>query len=176
MRTYTRAKIAGGCYFFTVNLAERRDNDLLVRHVASLREAFKRTRIEHPFDLEAIVVLPDHLHCIWQLPEKDDNFPMRWQLIKARFSRLIACGELVSASRQRKGERGIWQRRYWEHVIRDQQDWERHMDYIHSNPVKHGYVGAARDWPHSSFHRLVARGIYPPDWHAEPEISILDFE
>ncbi len=176
MRTYTRAKIGGGCYFFTVNLAERRSSDLLVKHVASLREAFRRTRTEHPFDVEAIVVLPDHLHCIWQLPENDGNFPMRWQLIKARFSRMIARGELVSASRQRKGERGIWQRRYWEHVIRDQRDWERHMDYIHFNPVKHGYVGAVRDWPYSSFHRLVARGIYTPDWCAGPELDALDFE
>lgn len=176
MRTYTRARLPGACYFFTVNLAERGGNDLLVRRVAELREAFRRTQQDHPFHIDGIVILPDHLHCIWRLPEDDADFPKRWRLIKARFSHGIAAGERVSASRARKGERGIWQRRYWEHLIRDERDFRAHMDYIHFNPVKHGYVAAVRDWPHSSFHRLVERGVYPPDWGAEPGVQSLDFE
>lgn len=170
MRIYKRVKITGGIYFFTVNLAERRGNDLLIRRIADLREAFRRTRQQHPFELNAIVVLPDHLHCLWKLPPGDDDFPTRWRLIKARFSRSIDAGEHISRSRQRKGERGIWQRRYWEHVIRDEQDHQCHMDYIHYNPVKHGHVQSAKDWPYSSLHRWVKRGAYPVDWAALPEI------
>jgi putative transposase len=112
MRTYTRARIAGGWYFFTVNLAERRGNDLLVWHIAELREAFRQTRRDHPFFMDAIVVLPDHLHCLWRLPADDDDFPTRWRLIKVRFSHRIAPGERISKSRRRKSERGVWQRRY----------------------------------------------------------------
>ena len=164
MRTYKRAKIKGGCYFFTVNLAKRQGNNMLVQHVDILREAFKRTQEDHPFKMDAVVIMPDHLHCIWSLPEGDDDFPMRWSLIKARFSRQIKTGEVVSKSRQRKGERNIWQRRYWEHVIRDEADYFRHVDYIHYNPVKHGYVDAVKDWQYSSFHRWVADGNYPMNW------------
>lgn len=140
MRSYKRVRIAGGLYFFTVNLAERHGNDLLTRHVADLREALRRTRQDHPFSIDAIVVLPDDLHCLWQLPSDDDDFPTRWRLIKARFSHGIDEGERISVSRQRKGERGLWQRRYWEHVIRGERDYQRHLDYIHSNPVEYGYV------------------------------------
>jgi putative transposase len=163
MRTYTRLRLAGGWYFFTVNLAARRGNDLLIRHIADLRAAFRQTRLEHPVFIDAIVVLPAHLHCLWRLPSNDDDFPLRWRLIKARFSSRLAAGEYISPSRQRKGERGIWQRRYWEHVIRDERDFQRHLEYIHYNPVKHGYVSAAKDWPYSSFHRWVDRGVYPVD-------------
>ncbi|MGH8659927.1 MAG: REP-associated tyrosine transposase [Gammaproteobacteria bacterium] len=176
MRSYKRVKIAGGAYFFTVNLAERRDNDLLIRRIADLREAFRRTRQQHPFGLDAIVVLPDHLHCLWHLPSEDDDFPTRWRLIKTRFSRAIDRGERVSRSRRRKGERGIWQRRYWEHVIRDQPDHQRHMDYIHFNPVKHGYVQSVKDWPYSSFHRWVQRGVYSVDWAASSQIIECQWE
>jgi putative transposase len=150
MRTYTRVHIPGGCYFFTVNLAERHSNNLLIEHIADLREAFQRIRAEHPFAVDGIVILPDHLHCIWRLPEGDADFPMRWRQIKAHFSRSMAKGECVSKSRSRKGERGIWQRRYWEHLIRDDRDHRVHMDYLHFNPVKHGHVANVRDWPHSS--------------------------
>jgi putative transposase len=108
--------------------------------------------------------LPNHLHCLWQLPSDDDDFPTRWRLIKARFSHGIDEGERISVSRQRKGERGLWQRRYWEHVIRGERDYQRHLDYIHFNPVKHGYVRSAKDWSYSSFHRWVRRGDYPVDW------------
>ena len=112
----------GGCYFFTVNLANRHNNDLLVREIAALREAFRHTRTDHPFEIEAIVVLPEHLHAIWQMPPGDHDFSMRWRLIKSRFSQAIRTGEPISESRLKKGERGIWQRRFWEHVIRDDED------------------------------------------------------
>ncbi len=128
-----------------MNLAQRGANDLLVRRIADLRNAFRMTRREHPFRIEAIVILPDHLHCLWTLPEEDADFPMRWRLIKARFSGAIPPGERISASRVRRGERGIWQRRYWEHAIRDDRDFQRHIDYIHCNPVKHRLAARAYD-------------------------------
>ncbi|MGE0822039.1 MAG: transposase [Candidatus Binatia bacterium] len=171
MRTYTRVRIAGGWYFFTVNLAHRQGNDLLVRSIVELRHAFRQIQRTHPFTIDAIVVLPDHLHCLWRLPAHDDDFPTRWRLIKARFSRALPPGEYISQSRRRKGERGIWQRRSWEHVIRDEEDYRRHVEYIHYNPVKHGYVPAAKDWPYSSFPRWVTRGLYPADWAAASEIT-----
>ncbi|MEJ2626778.1 MAG: transposase [Pseudolabrys sp.] len=163
MTNYRRHRIVGGCYFFTVNLAERRLR-LLTEHIDLLRNAFRYTRSRHPFTIEAIVVLPDHLHAIWTLPEGEADFALRWRLIKATFSRRLPAGERISGSRAAKGERGIWQRRYWEHAIRDEGDFARHVDYIHINPVKHGLVARVRDWPHSSFHRLVRQGVYPEDW------------
>ena len=176
MRTYIRSKVPGAVYFFTVNLAERYDNPLLVKHVSNLREAFRKTRRTHPFTVEAVVILPDHLHCLWRMPENDFNFSTRWRLIKAHFSRSLPVGEAISASRGRKGERGIWQRRLWEHTIRDETDFARHMDYIHYNPVKHGHVMAVGEWPHSSFHRCVERGLYQPDWAVGEDIRELEFE
>jgi putative transposase len=163
MTNYRRNRIAGGCYFFTVNLAERRLS-LLTDHITLLREAFRYARLRHPFTIEGIVILPDHLHAIWTLPKGDDDFSLRWRLIKSAFSRGLPSGERISASRLRKGERGVWQRRYWEHTIRDDSDFARHMDYVHFNPVKHGHVARIADWPHSSFHRLVKLGVYPSDW------------
>ena len=176
MRSYRRVRIPGATYFFTVVLAERGGNDRLTQQIGALREAFRQTRDEHPFRVDAIVVLPDHLHCLWTLPGGDDDFPMRWRLIKARFSRSLAPDERITASRARKGERGIWQRRYWEHRIRDENDFARHADYIHYNPVKHGYVDAARDWPYSSFYAWVRRGLYAPDWAAAAEVVEARFE
>lgn len=170
MRTYKRLQITGGCYFFTVNLTERRGNDLLIRHIENLRAAFRQTRNSHPFNIDAIVILPEHLHCIWQLPVNDSNFPTRWRLIKSRFSMSIATGEHISTSRKLKNERGIWQRRYWEHCIRDEEDYQNHLDYIHFNPVKHGYVQAVKDWPYSSFHQWVKRGMYPDNWSTSSQI------
>lgn len=175
MRSYTRAKVSGATYFFTVVVADRRQ-DLLLRTIDQLRDAFRRTRRDHPFEINAIVVLPDHLHCLWTLPAGDDAFPMRWRLIKSRFSRAMTAGEPLSPSRRRKGERGIWQRRYWEHLIRDEPDYQRHVDYIHFNPVKHGYAGHPGEWPYSSFRRFVERGLYPPEWSAPPNVRALDFE
>ena len=163
MTNNRRNHIAGATYFFTVNLAERRSR-LLTEQIDLLRAAFRETRANHPFGIEAIVVLPDHLHAIWSLPESDRNDATRWRLIKAHFSRALPKGERISPSRLSKGERGIWQRRYWEHTLRDERDFARHADYIHFNPVKHGQVTRVVDWPHSSFHRMVRLGVYPADW------------
>ena len=163
MTRYLRNFVPGGCYFFTVNLADRRQR-LLTEHIGNLRNAFRETRARHPFTIDAIVILPDHLHAIWTLPPGDFDFATRWRLIKSAFSRGLAPGELVSESRAAKGERGIWQRRYWEHTLRDENDVARHVDYIHFNPVKHGHAPRVRDWPHSSFHRMVKLGVYPADW------------
>jgi putative transposase len=163
MTAYRRNIISGATYFFTANLADRR-SALLTEHIDQLRLAFRYARQRHPFAIEAIVVLPDHLHTVWTMPEGDGDFPRRWRLIKAAFSRRLERAEPISASRSRKHERGIWQRRYWEHTIRDDEDFARHVDYIHFNPVKHGYVDRAQDWPYSSFHRLVRTGAYPREW------------
>src|ERR1700719_4989179 len=154
MTDYRRNFLAGGTFFFTVNLPERH-LQLLTDHVDELRTAFRETRRHHPFTIDAMVVLPDHLHVVWTLPEGDANFATRWRLIKSAFSRRLATGERISESRAAKGERGIWQRRYWEHTIRDDNDFARHIDYIHFNPVKHRHVEHVEDWPFSSFHRLV---------------------
>ena len=163
MTNYRRVNIAGAAYFFTVNLADRREA-LLTEHVGSLRAAFQYVRDRHPYTTDATVILPDHLHVIWTLPEGDADFPTRWRLLKTEFSRRLPEGEKRTASRVAKGERGIWQRRYWEHMIRDEHELARHVDYIHMNPVKHGHVQRVSDWPHSSFHRFVAAGILPPEW------------
>jgi putative transposase len=135
-----------------------------MEYIDELRRAFRETRKHHPFTADAVVVLPDHLHAIWTLPEGDKDFATRWRLIKSTFSRSLPTGEPISASRAAKGERGIWQRRYWEHTIRDESDFARHVDYIHINPVKHGLVTRISDWPYSSFHRMVKSGVYPADW------------
>ena len=165
MTSYRRNFVPGGCQFFTVNLADRK-SWLLIDHVDCLRAAFRYAGGRHPFTIDAIVVLPDHLHAIWSLPEGDADFATRWRLIKSAFSRALPTGERTSASRLSKGERGIWQRRYWEHTPRDEHDYSRDADYIHFNPAKHGLVTRVRDWPHSSFHRMVRRGFYPIDWAA----------
>ena len=162
MTDYRRNFIAGGGFFFTVNLAERRLS-LLTGHIDELRTAFRQTRRDHPFTIEAMVVLPDHLHAIWTMPPGDADFATRRRLIKTGFSRRLPAGERISQSRVAKGERGIRQRRYWEHTIRDERDFARHVDDIHINPVKHGLVTRVRDWPHSSFHRMVKLGDHPED-------------
>ena len=117
-----------------------------------------------PFHIDAWVVLPDHMHCLWTLPQNDGNFPKRWQAIKMGFSRSVTSGEPLSASRKKRGERGIWQRRYWEHIIRDDRDYAAHMDYIHFNPVKHGHATHPADWPFSTFHRCARQGLYSETW------------
>jgi putative transposase len=172
MTNYRRPKLAGATWFFTVNLAERGDNRLLLTHMDRLRHSFRRVRQRHPFRIDALVVLPEHLHCIWTLPPGDADYATRWSLIKAGFSRGLPDGETVSASRAKRGERGLWQRRYWEHLIRDDEDFARHADYIHWNPVKHGHVGRVRDWPFSTFHTLVVRGVYALDWAGGDDVGI----
>jgi putative transposase len=164
MRRYIRTRTPGATWFFTANLAERKGNRLLVERIGALRAAFTATRRDHPFTINAIVVLPDHLHAIWTLPEGDSDYATRWALIKAAFSRAIEPGERISTSRERRRERGIWQRRYYEHQIRDDRDLAAHVDYIHWNPVKHRLVARVEDWPHSSFHRYVCNGLLPQSW------------
>jgi putative transposase len=136
MTAYRRTKVKGATYFFTVNCAERGNSQLLVNHIDLLRQVFRRVKNDHPFKIDAIVILPDRLHCICTLPAGDADYKTRWTLIKAGFSRAIPSGEKRSRSRAKRGERGIWQRRYWEHLIRDDRDYRRHVDYIHWNPVK----------------------------------------
>jgi putative transposase len=167
MPDYRRVHVPGGTYFFTVNLLERRRR-LLVEHVDLLRDAFRTTQATRPFALLAWVVLPDHLHCVWRLPEGDADNARRWARIKAGFSRALAPLERRSARRIVRRERGIWQRRYREHLVRDDDDLRRHVDYIHINPVKHGHAARVADWPHSSFRAWVERGAYPMDWAAGP--------
>ena len=163
MPDYRRHRVPGGTYFFTVNLRDRRC-DLLTAEIDRLRAAIRQTRTRHPFHIDAWVVLPDHLHCLWTLPPGDADFSVRWQEIKARFSRSLPVTERRSPVLLRRHERGIWQRRFWEHSIRDDRDYANHMDYIHFNPVKHGLTPNVADWPFSTFHRCVARGLYPASW------------
>lgn len=166
----------GGSYFFTVNLLDRR-RSLLVEHIELLRAAFRTVRNDHPFHIDAIVVLPDHLHCIWTLPQGDIDFSMRWRLIKGEFTRgLPRRDEPRSASRTQRRERGIWQRRFWEHVIRNDRDYARHVDYIHFNPVKHGLAARPIDWPHSSIHDFVLRGILTADWGTDGTVEDMELE
>jgi putative transposase len=169
MPNYLRHRITGGTYFFTVALADRR-SDRLIRDIESLRASVARVRTLHPFHIDAWVVLPDHLHAVWTLPEGDADYSMRWSLIKRGFSASSETRENRSASKIAKGERGFWQRRFWEHTIRDEADFARHVDYVHFNPVKHGLADNAADWPFSSFRRAVARGDYPPDWGIGHEV------
>jgi putative transposase len=149
---YRRVKAAGGTYFFTVNLADR-DSSLLVRNVEVLRHSVRHIKAAHPFHIDAMVILPDHLHALWTLPEGDSDYSTRWMLIKSGFSRGLSKDERRGFSRRSKRERGIWQRRYWEHLIQDDSDFARHVDYIHFNPVKHQHVQRVVDWQWSSFHR-----------------------
>ena len=175
MTNYRRYRLKGGCYFFTVVLANR-SVGLLTTHINELRTAFRQVMGAHPFTIEAIVILPDHLHCLWTLPSEDDNFSMRWRQIKSHFSRHLPPLEFRSQNNKKRNERGIWQRRFWEHVIRDEADYRRHMDYIHYNPVKHGYVKRVVDWEYSSFHRLVEQGVYSLNWTGEGVHQEMDLE
>jgi len=159
---YRRAISARGTFFFTVNL-ENRSSRLLIEKIEVLRESVRKVYLARPMDIVAMVILPDHLHTVSTLLFGDSDYPQRWSLIKAGFSRGIDKGEPIKRSRRRKRERGIWQRRYWEHQVRDDGDLERHIDYIHFNPVKHGYVAAPVEWPYSSVHRYVREGILTAD-------------
>ncbi len=161
MPDYRRNRVPGGTYFFTANLLDR-GSDLLVTRIEALRQAVRLVRAQAPFHIDAWVILPDHMHCIWTLPENDADFPSRWRAIKIAFSKSLPATEPRSPVMVRRGERGIWQRRYWEHTIRDHRDYAAHLDYIHFNPVKHGLVEHPADWPFSSLRRCVDLGLYPP--------------
>lgn len=162
MVLYRRNRIVGGTYFFTVTLRDRK-SCLLVEHIGLLREAVHRTKRAKPFAIDAWAVMPDHMHTVWTLPPGDADYSGRWRSIKGHFSHEIA-KLLEGPTPNAKGEYGFWQRRFWEHTIRDADDYARHIDYIHYNPVKHGYVQNVSDWPYSSFHRFVEKEIYPSDW------------
>ena len=167
MPDYRRARVPGATYFFTVTLRDR-SSDLLIREIDLLRETVRATRARHPFHIDAWVVLPEHMHCLWTLPPGDADFALRWKVIKFAFAKRLPASEPTTATQRRRGERGIWQRRYWEHLIRGERDYQRHFDYIHYNPLKHGQVERLADCPYSSFHRAVAMGIYRRDWCAGP--------
>jgi putative transposase len=172
MPDYRRAWHPGGTYFFTVNLLRRQNNDLLTRHISLLRDAVRTVRQRHPFIIHGWVVLPEHLHCVIELPPNDVGFATRWRLIKIMFSKALPITERRSRVRVARGERGIWQRRYWEHLIRDEADFHAHMDYVHINPLKHGLVTRVSEWPYSTFHSLVEKGIYPTEWAGGEEVRL----
>jgi putative transposase len=166
---YRRADIKGGAYFFTVNTFRRQPILTTPALRRCLREAIVRARQTHPFRIDAWVLLPDHLHCLWTLPPGDGDFSSRWGFIKRFVSQRcqdLPCGapEGLNPSRRKRKETGLWQRRFWEHAIRDPEDFNRHVDYIHWNPVKHGHVRRVVEWPYSTFHRYASRGVYSPDW------------
>jgi putative transposase len=168
MPNYRRLFVPGGTFFFTANLADRRST-LLTEHIKLLRAAYAYAAERQPFETVAICVMPEHLHCIWRLPPEDHDYPLRWRLLKSRFSKSLP-PEADSRPGRRKGERGIWQRRFWEHLIRDDEDLSRHVDYIHFNPVKHGLVEDPDDWPHSTWHRWKKEYgrpvcLPPADWN-----------
>ena len=168
MSNYRRARTAGGTYFFTVVTAHRRALLANTDAITALRASVAAVRRELPFSVDAWVVLPEHMHVIWTLPPGDRDFSRRWGRIKAGFTRRHVVGH-VSAQRH---DSGLWQPRFWEHLVRDDADFAAHADYLHYNPVKHGLVTRVIDWPYSSFHRAVQRGVYAPDWgSSEPEIA-----
>ena len=175
MSRYRRANRAGSSYFFTV-VAYRRQQILCEGTFRNaLRNAIEAVRATRPFVIDAWVLLPDHLHCVWTLPEGDADFSTRWAIIKRAVS--IACvdsrrDEWMNSSKNKHRESTIWQRRFWEHHIRNEEDFARHIDYIHFNPVKHGHALRAADWPYSTIHRYVREGIYAPDWAGIPDCEV----
>lgn len=168
MSRYRRATVPGATYFFTLVTYRRRPIlcDALVR--SALRNAIQTTRARYPFTIDAWVLLPDHFHCLWTLPVGDADFALRWNRIKRAVS--LACAadyhraDWMTTSKTKHRESTIWQRRFWEHCIRNEIDYAKHVDYIYINPVKHALVAQVADWPYSTFHRDVSRGIYPRDW------------
>ncbi|OQK18625.1 transposase [Methyloprofundus sedimenti] len=180
MSNYRRADTPGACYFFTVVTFRRRNILTDEGFRVWLRNALSNTRKRYPFTIDAWILLPDHLHCIWTLPENDNDFSVRWNGIKRQFTKSAKDSlhkpEWVNASKQKHREGTIWQRRFWEHQIRDDNDYQRHMNYIHYNPVKHGLVKAVSEWPYSTFHRYVNQGIYPANWGSNNLIQDDDME
>ena len=179
MSRYARSWIPGGTFFFTVVTGSRARVFSDPRCRQWLKQAYMAIEEKRPFYTVSLSLLPDHLHCIWTLPEGDSSYPIRSKLIKEKFTRRFIREGMIesrrSASKQRRGERGVWQRRYWEHTVRDEEELARLCDYIHYNPVKHGLVACPHQWPYSTFSRFVAQGIYPKDWgcscEKEPIIS-----
>ena len=170
---YRRNHLAGASYFFTVCLSRElrnRQSSLLIEHIDELRHVFRQVKQQSPFMIDAMVVLPDHLHAVLTLPRNDADFPARWKAIKSQFTRALV-GKGVPLIRNARGEYNVWQRRYWEHTIRNDRDLVHHVDYIHINPLNHGLVSAVADWPYSSFHRYVKAGVLPIDWASATQYS-----
>ena len=167
---YRRNRLSGGTYFFTVVLQDR-SSCYLLNNIELLRQSFRHVRTTSFYKTLAAVVLPDHLHVIWQLPEGDVDYPGRWKAIKSHFTRNVVKLD-DSIIQNTRGEYVLWQKRYWEHTIRNEQDLKTHIDYIHYNPVKHGYVSNVNDWPFSTFHEYVKKGMLPKDWGGD----VPDFE
>lgn len=167
---YRRDLTTGATYFFTVVTCRRSRLFAQGENIEQLRAAFRDEKARRPFHIDAIVILPDHIHAIWTLPPGDADYSMRWRNIKRSFTATIPPERRpgIFASRKHKKEQAIWQRRFWEHRIRDERDFENHVNYIHFNPVKHGYVSRPVDWPHSSIHRYIRQGMLTPDWGASP--------
>ena len=168
MSQYLRCYQPGGSYFFTLVTHNRRPIFINPGNLKQLKDAINKVRVKHPFSLNAMVILPDHLHCLWKLPENDQDFSMRWRLIKRYFS--IEMAEKINS----RGEKEVWQRRFWEPMIRDEEEWRKHMDYIHYNPVKHGLAQAPKDWKHSSFNYWVKKGLYEKSWGSMGPIVFSD--
>ncbi len=164
MSSYRRFRLSGGTYFFTVNCKARGDNSLLTDNIGALQRAVRHVKQAYPLTMNAFVIGPEHLHCIWTLPENETDNGIRWRRIKSEFSRQLPLLEHIPPNNQKRRERCIWQPRFWEHLITDERDFFTHLDYIHWNPVKHAWCDRVRDWPHSSFHHYVNKGYYPIDW------------
>lgn len=180
MSRYRRATATGSSYFFTV-VAYRRQPILCEEAIRNeLRDAIEAVRVARPFVIDAWVLLPDHLHCVWTLPDGDADFSTRWMKIKREVSLACRghyrCPGLLSASKVKHRESTIWQRRFWEHQIRDENDFVRHVDYIHFNPVKHGHVQQVGAWPYSTFHRFVREGAYARDWGGAMDGMELEYD
>jgi len=166
MSHYRRAYIPGGIYFFTVVTLDRVPIFINEERVEVLRQAFRKVMAVRPFQINAMVVLPEHLHCIWQMPDGDADYSSRWREIKKAASRQI------NTATNNRNERMVWQRRFWEHAIRDEDDWRKHMDYVHYNPVKHGLASRPGEWPWSSFVNAVSKGWYEESWGAGEPATI----
>ena len=162
MVKYRRYYLPGGTYFFTVTLHNRK-SIWLTKYIKELGVVMRSAQVTYPYKVIAMVVLPEHLHAIWELPEGDKNFSLRWRYIKSQFTKKLLKGS-VNIAKNNRGEYALWQRRFWEHAIRDEKDYQRHVDYIHYNPVKHQLVTCVKDWPYSTFHRYVKEGIIAENW------------
>ena len=171
---YRRTRKKGGTYFFTVVTFNRANILLHPENISLLRDSFRKVMASHPFLIDAFILMPDHLHCIWTLPENDRDFSKRWRLIKSHFTRNCdnKYKQTPGESRKRKNEQAVWQRRFWEHLIRNENDFARHVEYLHYNPVKHGLVKAPADWEYSSFHKYVRNGKYDRKWGAGGDITL----
>lgn len=176
MSNYHRVKVNGGTYFFTIALQDR-SKDYLVRYIDILRYSYQETKACYPIETVAICILPEHIHWLMHLPEDNVDYSVVISHFKRLFSKNLPmeCRN-PNISQAKKRELGIWQRRFWEHFIRDEQDLKNHMDYIYFNPVKHGYVNRVQDWAFSSFHQDVKKGLYPKDWGNNDEIIIANIQ